>query len=44
VKVVELPQGQTDFRMDISDLPEGIYEAQVMTEDRIIGREKMVVK
>jgi hypothetical protein len=44
VKVVDLPSGQKDFCMDVSDLPEGIYVASVVSEDRILGRVKLVVK
>jgi hypothetical protein len=44
VKVVDLPSGQKEYQIDISKLPVGIYVAELISEDGIIGRQKMVVK
>jgi len=44
VKVVDLPWGQTEYQIDVSKLPDGIYVAELISEDGIIGRQKMVVK
>jgi len=42
VKMVELSPGQTEFRMDVSQLPNGVYTAVFISDDRIITRKKLV--
>ena len=44
VRVVDLLMGQTEYQIDVSELPEGIYVVELLSEDAIIGRQKMVVK
>jgi hypothetical protein len=44
VKVVDLSTGHTEYQIDVSELPEGIYVAELFSENVIIGRQKMVVK
>jgi hypothetical protein len=44
VKKIDLPSGQKEYQIDVSDLQEGIYMAEVISEDGTIGRQKMVVK
>jgi hypothetical protein len=44
VRVIDLPMGQKEYPIDVSGLPEGIYVAELLSENAIIGRQKMVVK
>ena len=44
VKNVTLFPGQTKYRLDVSDLPAGLYIAVVESGEKIIGREKLAVE
>jgi hypothetical protein len=44
VKNVILPRGQTEYRLDVSGLPSGLYMTVVESGENIIGREKLVVQ
>ena len=39
-----VPSGQEESRVDISNYPDGIYVAVLRNEEKILGREKFVVK
>jgi hypothetical protein len=44
VKTLPLAQGQSGLKMDVSNLPPGLYVAVVESDNRIIARKKLVKK
>lgn len=43
IRDVAMPPGQTDIRMDVSDMPAGLYISLVKSENQIIARKKLLI-
>jgi hypothetical protein len=44
VRNIIVPSWHTEYQLDVSGLPAGLYIAVVEAGDKIIGREKLVVE